>query len=208
MTERANSDPKVVAAKQARLTELHVEPIVALANEIADSQGLPLGAVPYPDPGFGGVHARALVLLETPTVRSAARTGTTQSHRASALLSIENNDVTAANCHRAYRAAGLDPRWTLHWNVAPWPTPNETLAYVAEARPWLARLFDLLPDLKVVVTMGDIARDAWLRALGESSELPLLPTLHAPHSSARGLLHSGSYERLAAVFGRVAEIVQ
>jgi hypothetical protein len=106
------------------------------------------------------------------------------------------------NAHLAYNAVGLDPRRTLHWNVVPWPTGGTTLERVPAAVPWLAFRLDLLPQLRVVVVLGGDARDAWLRALSESSELPLLPTLWAPHPSWQELLREGSRERLHAVSGR------
>lgn len=61
----------------------------------------------------------------------------------------------------------------------------------------------------MVVTLGDHARDGRLRALGESSELPLVPTLWAPHPSFWGL---GGQDRprepqLHAVLDRVREII-
>ena len=83
-----------------------------LADEIAAARGLPRGAVPYPGPAFGGVHARALVLLEAPGPA-------TDIGKGSGLLSLENDDPTAA---RAYRTAGLDVARCVHWNLVPRPT--------------------------------------------------------------------------------------
>lgn len=59
---QAHADPAVVAAKYARIREPHVAPLSDLADKIAAAEGLPAGAVPYPDPDFGGILARALCL--------------------------------------------------------------------------------------------------------------------------------------------------
>lgn len=208
MTIRANANELVVKAKHVRLGEAHVAPLVELADAIAADRGLPRGAVPYPDPLCGGVHARVLLLMETPPVTSSARSGAARSRNASGLLSLENGDETAENTHLACDAAGLDPAHTVPWNLVPWPTGGRSLDHLGEATPWLGFLIDVLAELRVVVVFGDDARDGWLRALSESSDLPLVPTLWAPHPSRRGLMHDGKRERLHAVMRRAAEIAR
>ncbi|GAB98509.1 hypothetical protein GONAM_02_00310 [Gordonia namibiensis NBRC 108229] len=98
---RRNADPKVVRAKLARIWEPHVAPLNELANRVADAEGLPHGHVPYVDPDAGGVRARMLVLLDNPSTKAEAGTG-------SGLLSLDNNDRTARNCREAYARHGVE----------------------------------------------------------------------------------------------------
>lgn len=89
-----NADPVVVEEKKRRIRAPHVEQLNDLADRIADAEGLPLGYVPYADPDLGGVEARMLVLLDNPSTKAEAGTG-------SGLLSLDNNDRTARNCREA-----------------------------------------------------------------------------------------------------------
>jgi uracil-DNA glycosylase len=203
---RAHRDPAVVAAKHARLAEPHVAPLVALADAIANASSGP-GTVPYPDPTFAGIRARALFLLETPAAKAAASTG------GSGLLSLDNDDLTAETLYDAYQTAGLERSRTLHWNAVPWIVPGRersalSSTHVPQAQAWLVQLISLLPDLRVVIAVGGVARDAWLRCLADRRDVPLVPTLHAPHASARGLMQPGSRQRLASVMQRAADITR
>lgn len=92
MSNGRNADPAVVAEKKRRIHDPHVAPLNALANRIADAEGLPHGYVPYVDPDQGGIDARVLVLLDNPSTKAEAGTG-------SGLLSLTTTTalhVTAA----------------------------------------------------------------------------------------------------------------
>ncbi|ATE54938.1 uracil-DNA glycosylase [Actinosynnema pretiosum] len=197
--ERANADPAVVAAKHARLGEPHVAPLVALADRIAAAEGLPAGAVPYPDPDFGGVRARALVLLDNPGPRAKAGTG------GSGLLSVENDDPAAARAHAAYAYLGVDLGQCLHWNACPFPTVKDTSTAGERARAarWTGELLRLLPALEVVVLLGRAAEDGWARV---RPRRPDLLVLSGPHPSNRGInAVAGNAQLFGATMRALAE---
>ena len=97
-----NAHSVALDVKWSRLWDSHVAPINALADDVADSEGLERGLVPYVDPQFGGIHATVLALLDNPSTKAEAGTG-------SGLLSVENDDWTARNCAKYYNEFGLTP---------------------------------------------------------------------------------------------------
>lgn len=137
---------RVVAAKHARLSEPHVAPLVALADEIAAARALSRAAVPYPDPDTGGIHARPVFLLSTPGL--AAKMG-----EGSGLLSLENDDPTAERVFHAYRRRGSTSGGASTGTPCRGPQPGRTPtgAEVTAGLPWLARRLALLPELRMVV---------------------------------------------------------
>lgn len=184
---RSNADAAVAAARRARIDEPHVRPLNDMVRNINRNRGDDQAA-PWFDPDGAGVHARVLFLLECPGPKSS-------SHKGSGLISADNNDQTAANFFLLREEAGLDRHAVVNWNIVPWYLPsidaratkNATKADVAEAAPWLERLLGLLPDLRLVVTLGDPARDGWMRYLTSAHDRRLLPTLAVPHTSPQRL---------------------
>ncbi|WP_396908158.1 uracil-DNA glycosylase [Mycolicibacterium sp.] len=179
-----NADPLVVEEKKQRIRDPHVKPLNDLADRIADAEGLPHGHVPYADPDLGGVKARMLVLLDNPSTKAEAGTG-------SGLLSLDNNDRTARNCREAYARHGVDWQDVVHWNVVPFPvagvknggsTPSER----ARAVMWTREVVSLLPNLEIVLLLGAAARDGWKRAAISRPGMYVLPG-NIPHCSMRGL---------------------
>src|SRR5829696_8341152 len=136
---RRHRDAAFLAAKYARSAEPHVAPINRLAAQIAAANN---AVVPGADPDGGGINARVLLLLETPSRAGGYTTG---------LISVDNDDTAAANLWRGLDAVGLDRRLVLLWNAVPWylgstekirsPTPAEITA----GQGWLRELLDLLP---------------------------------------------------------------
>jgi uracil-DNA glycosylase len=158
------------------------------------------------DPDGGGVHAKALFLLETPGRKAGADQG---SH----FISADNDDPTAENFFRIRDEAGLPRDSLVAWNVVPWYLgdgtrgANATPADIKEAEPWLERLIRLLiPDLRVVVPMGDKALKAWMLLLATDPSIPLLPTLALPHPSPKVLnTHPDQRGVIRAGLQRVAD---
>ena len=206
MTEagpRRHRDPAFLAAKHTRSTEPHVAPINRLAARIAAATD---SVVPSADPDGGGVAARVLLLLETPSRAGGYTTG---------LISIDNDDTAAANLWRALDAVGLDRRLVLVWNAVPWyvgspdkirsPTPAEITAGLA----WLRRLLDLLPELRVVACFGRAAARAVLPLRPELTARGLT-LLEAPHPSQRVYNRPGAQarERVHGALATAAELAR
>ena len=126
----------------------------ALVQEISRTVG---GDLPYVDPDCGGVNARVLLVLEAPAGAAA---------HGSRMLSADNNDGTAVNVWRAYQHAGLPREWGMHWNAVPWYLGVRGKIAAAKAhaveqgREWVLRLVDLLPELSVVLCLGNAGHDA------------------------------------------------
>ncbi|WP_086668140.1 uracil-DNA glycosylase [Lentzea kentuckyensis] len=195
---QAHTDPSIIAAKHARLHEQHVAPLVDLADRIAAAEELPPGTVPYPDPEFGGIRARALFLLDSPGPRAKLETG------GSGLLSIDNDDPSAARAHAAYRTFRIDRDQCLHWNVCPFPTAKDQSSPSERTRAarYTRELLDLLSALEVVTLLGRAAEDGWRRTGICRSDLVVL---HGPHPSNRGINSvAGNAERFQSTMRTVA----
>ena len=153
---KQHRDRAFLAMKQSRLREEHVAPVQALVDEIRQERGT--DSVPYADPDSGGVGALVLFILESPAGPAALGSG---------MLSPDNDDETAANMWRLYEQSGLPRSAGLHWNAVPWyvgengKEKNVSPSDVLEGGLWLDRLLDLLPNLRLIVTMGKPAEVAF-----------------------------------------------
>ncbi|QTJ65233.1 uracil-DNA glycosylase [Rhodococcus sp. ZPP] len=187
-------------AKHARVWEPHVAPINHLANRIADAEGIPRGHVPYVDPDLGGIHARVLVLLDNPSRKAKAGTG-------SGLLSLDNDDRTAWTCRLAYKEAGVDWRSVVHWNSCPFPTaskgPRSLDSERARAARWTRELVTLCSNLEFVLLLGGPARDGWRRAGRPSSLVVIGQGRDIPHCSGQGIATADAKKRF---YGAIAEL--
>ncbi|MBD0862472.1 uracil-DNA glycosylase [Gordonia sp. zg691] len=202
MSNGRNADSNFLAAKLARIREPHVAPLNALADRVADAEGLPHGEVPYVDPDAGGVAARMLVLLDNPSTKAESNTG-------SGLLSLDNNDRTARNCREAYMRHGVDWADVVHWNVVPFPVSGgknggSTPAERARGVRWTREMVNLLPDLEIVLLLGAAARDGWRRAAIARPDI-YVPAGKIPHCSMRGLNTDGGRERFESAIADVSQ---
>ena len=204
MPNGRNSDPATVADKMARIRDPHVAELNGLADSIAASLSLPRGHVPYLDPDQGGVNARLLVLLDNPSTKAEAGTG-------SGLLSLDNNDRTARNCREAYARHNVSWSDVVHWNVVPFPVAGaknggSTAAERAQAAHWTRKFVDLCPNLEFVLLLGVAARDGWARAAIDR-QIVVLPG-KIPHCSDRGLNTLGGRDRFEASIAQAANLLR
>jgi uracil-DNA glycosylase len=177
-------DPQALKARLARLDEPHIAPLTAFVDSLRESRVIPED-VPYFDPADGGIHARVLVLLEAPGSKAAEGRG-------SGLISANNNDETARNMTLIRKEANLRRNHLILWNVVPWyvgRVDHTKIRPVCSAEikagiGHLKALLELLPALKVIVTMGVPARQGWGTV---QLEYPHLETINTWHPSPRVL---------------------
>jgi hypothetical protein len=166
------ADPAAVEARRAGLAAAHMRPLAAFAASLREATG---NEVPDADPADGGVHARCLLLLETPGP-AILRTG---------FVSCDNPAPTAGNLRRFLRDAGLPREALLIWNAVPFvihaPGARNRAPRASEVRRGLALLpglLALLPALRVCVLAGRAAAAAAPVVRAERSDLPLLEMPH------------------------------
>ena len=163
----ALSNASEIERRMALLNEPHMTALVSYLEDL-EAAARPSIKVPYFDPCDGGVNAKALFLLESPGPKVL---GTNY-------ISRNNPDDSARNMSDLLAKAKLARQDTLLWNIVPWylgrtPTTED----VRQASPHLKSLLPLLPNLQVVVLVG---QKAWKgeRAVVESGVAPALKTYH------------------------------
>lgn len=179
---------------QERMGQAFDPPVTALNQwvlALREDPRLPPDAgrtIPFFDPRGGGTEAKVLFLMQDPS-EVATFTG---------FISPDNNDPSANNSTLACERAGLEPRDRVHWNIFPWwvnitkggrpvdPTrpPQSYAAAQPLAVTLLRDLLDLLPELRVIVLLGNQARQGFDR-LGVSRSLAAqgITVLRGPSAS-------------------------
>ena len=159
---RSNGDPAEVERKLALLHEPHVAPLTALVERLREERGGGDDTVPWFDPTEAGIGARILLLLHAPGRKDVLR-----GDSGSPFVSADNDDHTSHNLWQLLRDARVDRgRDVVTWNAIPWFVDRRSVGKrdAEEAQPALRELVDLLPELEVVLLLGDATRDAWNEA--------------------------------------------
>jgi len=183
-----------------------------------------------PLPGWGDPAARLLIVGLAPAAHGGNRTGRmfTGDRSADVLFVSLHGAGFASQTTSRHRNDGLaltDAYITAAVRCAPpgnRPTPEELRA----CQPWLEQEVALLPHVRVVVALGKIAFDAFLRVLAGQGiilprplprfghcvehRLPGAPVLLASYHPSQQNTQTGrlTQEMLNAVFWRARELVQ
>lgn len=139
-----------------------------------------------PVPGFGDLNGRVLLIALAPGAHGSNRTGRP-------FTGDSSGDTLYAALHRAgfanqpvarHKGDGLeltDAFITAIGRCAP-PANKPTAQEIANCRPYLRREWELLPNVKVVVALGQMGFDGFLRMLRESGQaVPRLKFGHGAH---------------------------
>lgn len=163
------ADEHTTADKLSRIAEEHVEPLNLLLDQVsaADPRRTP---VRYADPDLAGTHARALILFDSPTDDPGA-----------VFLGPDNDSPLAAALRLAYTQYRLPRDELAHWNAVPIADGEAAGAagrdYADASVARLQELIALMPDLEVVLPLGDLAKSLWLRT--NNTAIAMLPEVPA-----------------------------
>jgi len=164
-----------ITRKRARLDEPHIAPLTAFVRRL--NEQYPHRKTPNFDPDDGGISGRVLFLKEAP--------GPTAIE--SGFVAPENKGNTARNMRELREQSGLDKCFIVNWNIVPWYVGNEagskikpaSSAEVREGAACLKELLKLLPEVRVVILMGNKAQRGWNRWMAtEYGHLGILCTSH------------------------------
>ncbi|WP_131722599.1 uracil-DNA glycosylase [Mycolicibacterium chlorophenolicum] len=131
------------------------------------------------------MHARLLILMESPATRTVASAG-------SGFCSMDNADGTNRLLASLVAKAGISRAQCIKWNTVPWALTDE------DGRPRAARRADinagaehvrevltLTTELDIVLTLGNAALAGFMLAVTAETPAQLYRVLAAPHPSQR-----------------------
>lgn len=169
--------------KRLRVDADHVRPLNELVRAWRARE--PQALVPWFDPDDGGVQASVLVLMESPGPATVRPGG-------SNFCSEDNSDGTARTFRRLREEATLPRAGYLKWNIVPWAVHGPDGQWraplqsdLAAARPALAQLMQALPNLRLVIAMGQPACNGLMGYLTSQPVIDPPLILAVPHPSQR-----------------------
>lgn len=161
-------DPTQIAQRRSELAGPHIKPLTQFAQSLRERG---YGHVPDFDPWDGGIAAQVLFLFEKPGPKAFA----------SGFISRNNDDRSAEYTFNFMAQAGLPRKRTCLWNIVPgWNgTRKLTGTELENGAAALSELMPLLPNLQVVVLVGQRAANSW----SKYSNARGLPTIVSAHPS-------------------------
>ena len=159
------------------LTLPHIQPLV----DYLESMKVRLGGgfdTPMFDPCDGGIHSKALFLLEAPGPKAVG----------SGFISRNNPDPSARNMNKLLSEAGFERGDVLLWNIVPWYVGTGDkirpvkISDIERALPFLKILLTLLSDLRVIILVGKKAQKA-KKHIQQVSNVPLVSSYHTGNQS-------------------------
>lgn len=207
-TPASQRDPRL-----DRLREPHVAPLTDYVLRLRAKHG---GgeAVPWFDPDDGGINARVLLLLEAPGPRALGTDSPRPASRGSGFISATNNDPTARITLACRTEAGLTADQCVHWNAVPWYIGDgtrirpATTADLVAALPATRELLGLLPDLRVVVLLGNKAQDAWPRLTTRYPSTVRISVLPCPHPAPRSTNRPGARDHIVTTLRQANDLAR
>lgn len=125
-------------------------------NEYVDANHILSKSMPYFDPLDGGIEARVLILLESPT----------RSGPYPRFASRDNRSPTQVNLKQCLEQSGLPRKDSVLWNAYPW-LPDEfdahrtfPIASITRGMLALPSVLKMLPNIEVAVLAGSLAWQA------------------------------------------------
>jgi len=137
----------------------HVAELNKLVERIRQSK-VGDDSVPWFDPVGAGVKARVLILAQDPSAVAAGKT-----EKGTGFISPDNPDPTADNSTFFSNMAKLKRDELIHWTIVPWAIDGrDKSSEIKNAKQFLKELLGLLPQLEVVICMGQKAEQGWNEA--------------------------------------------
>lgn len=152
---RSHDTPEVVEKKRAAQGAEHVAPFEAWRGDMLGAMrraGVPEpdAHLPHVDPLSGGVHARLVVLQESPGATSLVSAG------GSGFTSSDNDDPVSERLWRLCNEAGLARYEVVHWNCVAWDKALKLER--ALVRATLRRWLQVMEGPTRVVLLGTAAK--------------------------------------------------
>jgi len=190
--------------KRGRIDDPAVAPLNTLVRawRSADATNV---MIPWFDPDDGGVHARLLILMESPAPRTVSAAG-------SGFCSQDNPDRSNRLLANLLQKNGILRKDCVKWNMVPWPLRDEAGRPRPPRRPDLElaapRLRDVLTltaGIDVVLTLGSAALSGFMLAVTAEPPTRLFRVLAAPHPSQRNAASGArSLHRIEIALGAIA----